>query len=87
VGNLYLQTGVPILPAAFSGTREILPPHGKFKLKKIVRINIGKPLDFAKEREIASKLDRHSHAYHGLCADIAKRIEEEVRHLLGEIEN
>lgn len=87
VGMLHLESGVPILPAAFSGTREILPPHGKFKLKKIVQINVGKPLDFAREREIAAKLDKHSHAYHGLCADIAKRIEEEVRRLANEIKN
>ena len=87
VGMLHLESGAPILPAAFLGTRQILPPHGKINLKRIVEISIGKPMDFAKEREIAAKLDKHSHAYHGLCADIAKRIEEEVRALARQMSN
>ncbi len=87
VAILHLESGVPILPAAFSGTREILPPHGKFKLQKIVRINIGKPMTFGKEREIAAKLDKHSHAYHGLYADVTNKIEEEVRRLANKIKN
>jgi len=87
VGMLHLESGIPVLPAAFSGTREILPPHGKIKIKKIVRINIGRPLDFSKERAIAAKLDKHSQAYHGLCADVSKKIEEEVRRLAGQIKN
>jgi 1-acyl-sn-glycerol-3-phosphate acyltransferase len=87
VGMLHLESGIPVLPAAFFGTREVFPPHGKIKIKKIVRVNIGRPLDFPKERAIAAKLDKHSRAYHGLCADVSKKIEEEVRALLGEIEN
>lgn len=87
VGMLHLESGTPVLPAAFSGTREILPPHGKIKIKKIVRVNIGRPLDFPEERAIAAKLDKDSHAYHGLCADVAKRVEDEVRRLADEIED
>ncbi len=85
VAILHLESGAPILPVAFSGTREIMPPHGKIKLKKTVRINIGKPLDFSRERQIAAKLDKDSHAYHGLCADVAKKVEDEVRLLADEI--
>jgi len=84
---LHLESGAPILPAAFLGTREILPPHGKIKIKKIVRVNVGQPLDFPKEREIAAKLDKHSQAYHGLCADVSKKIEDEVRRLAAQIKN
>ncbi len=87
VGMLHLESGTPVLPAAFSGTREILPPHGKIKIKKIVRVNIGRPLDFPEERAIAAKLDKDSHAYHGLCADVAKRVEDELRRLADEIED
>jgi 1-acyl-sn-glycerol-3-phosphate acyltransferase len=86
VGMLHLESGVPVLPAAFSGTREVMPPHGKIKLKKVVRVAIGKPMDFSKERELAAKLEKDSHAYHGLCADVAKKIEDEVRRLSKEIQ-
>ncbi len=85
VGMMHLESGAPILPAAISGTRKIMPPHGKINIKKVVQINIGKPMDFAQEREIAAKLDKHSQAYHGLCADVAKRVEHEVRALAAQI--
>jgi 1-acyl-sn-glycerol-3-phosphate acyltransferase len=85
VGKLHLDSGVPVLPAAFAGTQELMPPHGKLKFKKTARINIGKPLDFIKEKEIAAKLDKDSQAYYGLCADVSKKIEENVRKLRAEI--
>lgn len=85
VGKLHLDSGVPVLPAAFKGTREIFPPHGKIKLQKVVQINIGKSMDFVAEREIAAKLDKSSAAYHGLCADVAKKVEDRVRALQSEI--
>jgi len=87
VGILYLETGVPVLPVALKGTREILPPHGKLKIKKIVEISIGKPLDFAKEQETAAGFDKDSEQYHKLCADITQKIENKVRKLLEDMSN
>lgn len=87
VGKLHLDSGVPVLPAAISGTREIMPPHGKINVKKVVCVNIGKPMEFPGEKEIAARLDKNSQAYHGLCADVAKRIEDEVRRLATQIQS
>lgn len=54
ISKIFLQTGVPILPAAISGTFEILPPGGKLKIKRIIKINIGKPLYFKEELKKSS---------------------------------
>ena len=81
VGKLHLDSNVLVLPAALAGTQELMPPHGRLKFQKIARVNIGRPMDFSKEREAAAKLDKDSHEYHKLCAEVAKKIEEEVRKL------
>jgi 1-acyl-sn-glycerol-3-phosphate acyltransferase len=81
VGKLHLESGAPVLPASFSGTRELLPPHGKLKIKKTVRISIGEPMDFKQEREAIKNMDRESQEYRLLCADVAKKIEDRVREL------
>lgn len=81
VAILALESGVPVLPVAFAGSNEILPPHGKFKMKKAVRISIGKPLYFKEERVDASHLDPSSPEYHELTLSITKKIEESVRTL------
>lgn len=85
VGKLHLDSGVPVLPAAFHGTNELLPPHGKMKIKRIVKVAIGKPIDFPNEREMAQKLDCNSEQYRKLCAEVTKKIEEEVRKLMSEL--
>jgi 1-acyl-sn-glycerol-3-phosphate acyltransferase len=51
IARIFLETKVPILPVAIKGTFELLPPGGKLKIKRIVKINIGKPLYFKKELE------------------------------------
>ncbi len=81
VGKLYLESGVPVLPAAFKGTQDLMPPHGKLKLKKVARVAIGQPLDFPKELVAGQKMDKDSHEYHKLCAEVAKKIENKVREL------
>ena len=85
VGKLHLDSGVPVLPAAFAGTQELMPPHGRLKFKKAAMVVIGKPMDFPKEREAARKFDKESREYHELCANVAKKIEEEVRNLANNI--
>ena len=82
VAIIALGSGAPVLPVAFSGTNQILPPHGKLKFTKAATISIGKPLDFAKEREAADGLGKSSPDYHKLCEDITKVIENNVRELL-----
>ncbi len=51
VARIFLKTGVPILPVAVKGTFDIMPPGKKPKIKKVVKINIGKPLYFKEELE------------------------------------
>ncbi len=85
VGKLHLDSGAPVLPVAFKGSNEILPPHGKLKIKKAVEMNIGKPMDFAKERKAARNLDKDSKEYWDICRDVSKRIEEEVKKLMLEL--
>jgi 1-acyl-sn-glycerol-3-phosphate acyltransferase len=51
VAKIFLETGTPILPAAITGTFELLPPGGKLKIKRITKINIGKPIYLEQELE------------------------------------
>jgi 1-acyl-sn-glycerol-3-phosphate acyltransferase len=81
VAKLHLESGAPILPVAFRGSRELMPPGGKLKLKQVVRIAIGVPLDFAKLREKAEKLNYSSNEYRSMCVDVAKAVEDRVREL------
>jgi len=49
VGRLALESSVPILPVAIQGTYDVCPgPKLIPKLKKIVRVIIGKPMTFNK---------------------------------------
>jgi len=82
IGDIYLETGVPVVPSALKGTYEMMPPGQKFKAKKMAVMLIGKPMDFPKEREAAAKMDKGSPEYRQLCAGIAKKVESAVRDLL-----
>ena len=82
VGKIYIETGVPVVPSAFKGTYEMMPPGGKMKGKKMVRILVGKPMEFVPEREAAKTLDRNSEEYRKICSAIAAKIEEAVKNLL-----
>lgn len=81
VGKLYLESGVPVLPAALKGTNELMPPHGRLKFVKTAQISIGRPMVFPKEYEQAQGIDKNSKEYHNLCANVTARIEREVRDL------
>ena len=74
VAKIFLKTGVPILPVGIKGTFEVMPPHGKLKIKKIVRVNIGKPLYFEKEFKEAKNFKEDSEEYH----EILKKITNEI---------
>jgi len=73
VAVIHLESGAPVLPIALKGTREILPPHGRFKITKSAEITIGRILDFSKERKQAVKLDKKSEEYRKICDNIAKK--------------
>ncbi len=82
VARLHLESGAPVLPVAVKGSYELMPPGQKLKIKKTVSLIVGKPLDFEKERNIASGLDKSSQEYHRLCDGIVKQIEDEIGRLL-----
>lgn len=79
--KIYLKSGVPILPMAIKGTFELFPPEGKLKIKKTVKINIGKLLYFEGEREKAKNLDSNSDEYKDLLQKITDKIMEEITRL------
>ncbi len=82
VGKLYLETGVPVLPVVFWGTRQMMPPGQKIKLDRSAIAVIGKPLEFSDLRAQAKGIDKNSDKYLRLCETIAKKVEEEVSALL-----
>lgn len=85
VGILHLQSGVPILPVAFKGSYELMPPGGKLKIKKIVKIAIGKPMDFIDIKNRAKKTNNSSKEYRALCVDVAKGVQNRVQKLYTQI--
>jgi len=85
VGMLHLQSGAPVLPVAFNGTYELMPPGGKLKVKKIVKIAIGKPLDFVDLKKRARKTDTSSKEYRSMCVKVALDIEDKVRDLYARV--
>jgi len=79
--RIFLKTGVPILPAGIKGTFELLPPHGKLKIKRIVKINIGRPLFFEKEFSEAKSLDEDSPRYREIAQGITQKMMAEISNL------
>ncbi len=79
--KIFLKTGVPILPVGIRGAFELLPPHGKLKIKRIVKINVGKPLFFEKEFKEAQNLDENSEEYKEILEKITIQIMEEIKKL------
>ncbi len=84
VAKLYLETGVPILPLGIKRAIEVLPPSGKINIKRIVELNIGKPLRFEEEFEKAKLLSKNSEGYKDICIVITNRVMEEIKKLVYE---
>jgi len=80
--KIFLKTDVPILPAGIKGTFELLPPHGKLKIKRIVEINIGKPLFFKEEFALSQNLNENSKEYQEILQKITDKVMEEIEKLL-----
>ncbi len=85
IAKIFLETGVPILPVGIKGTYELLPPGGKLKIKRIIKINVGKPLYFEKEFEKAKGLDRESEEFKKILIEITDKIMEKIALLKAEL--
>jgi 1-acyl-sn-glycerol-3-phosphate acyltransferase len=81
VAKFFLETEVPILPMGIKGAFELFPPGEKPKIKKNIRLNIGKPLFFKEEFEKAKGLARDSKEYEEICIEITKKVMEEIKKL------
>jgi len=81
VAKFFLKTEVPILPTAIKGTFELMPPQGKLKIKRMVKVNIGKPLFFEKELVQAKNLDENSQEYNKILQEITAKIMAEISKL------
>ena len=79
--KLLFATEVPVLPVALNGTFELLPPGGKLKIKKLIKINIGKPLYFTEEIEKSKKLDKDSEEYKQLMHNVTETIMQKIKEL------
>jgi len=70
--KIFLKTGFPILPVVLKGTYELLPPKGKFKIKKIIEVKILSPLYFKEEFERAKGLSQESEEYREIVQKITQ---------------
>lgn len=84
--RIFLESGVPVLPVGIAGTFQLLPPRGKLKIKKIVRINIGSPLHFEREYQRAKKLNKDSPEYKALLVQITDIIMNKIKKLVNQVE-
>ena len=82
--RIFLKTGVPILPVGIKGTFEVLPPKGKLKIKKIIKINIGQPLFFEKEFQTSKNLTEDSQEHQQILQKITNKTMEEITNLCRE---
>jgi 1-acyl-sn-glycerol-3-phosphate acyltransferase len=84
IAKMYLKTGVPVLPVGIKGTFELMPPGKGFPtIRRIVEINVGKPLSFEEELVKAKSLGDESSEYSEICKKITDKIMEEVAILAG----
>ncbi len=83
--KIFLKTGVPILPVALWGTFDLLPPKGKLKIKRIVKVNIGSPLYFQEELGKSRNLDENSGEYQDILQRITGGTMEEINKLFAEL--
>lgn len=84
VAKILLETGVPVVPVGISGAFDIFPPGQKPEVKRIVRLNIGKPMHFKEELEEAKSASPSSEGYKDICIRITEKIMEEIKRLIHE---
>lgn len=54
IGWLALNSGLPVIPVAMSGTDRVLPPGHRVPRRAKIRITVGKPLTFESYRDLPS---------------------------------
>ena len=54
IGWLALNSGLPVIPVAMSGTDRVLPPGHRIPRMAKIRISVGKPLTFESYRDLPS---------------------------------
>ena len=54
IGWLALNSGLPVIPVAMSGTDRVLPPGRRIPRMAKIRITVGKPLTFESYRDLPS---------------------------------
>ena len=86
IAKIFLETGKPILLMAIGGTFKLLPPGGKLKIKKIVKVNIGYPLYFRELYLRSQVIAKESKEYGELLIKITESIMKEIRKLKVEID-
>jgi len=83
IAKIFLKSRVPILPIGIKGTFELMPPGTGFpKIKREVKINIGKPLFFEEELEMAKNLAEDSIEYQEILEKITQKVMEEIASLV-----
>jgi len=80
--KILLKTGAPIVPAGIKGTFDLMPPKGKLKIKRVVEVNVGKPLYFKEEIKKAKSLECDSEDYKKLCQKITDATMKEINSLV-----
>lgn len=86
IAKIFLKTGVPILPAGIKGTFELMPPGRALpKIKRTVKINIGRPLYFKEELMMAKNFNCESEEYKELLQKITDKVMEEIKKLVEEL--
>ena len=86
VARIFLETGVPILPVAVEGTFDLMPPGKKPKIKKVVKINIGKPLYFKEELERIKKAGWNPEENKQILVKITNKLMRDIASLKSEID-
>ena len=81
IAKIFLETGKPILPVGIKGTFELMPPGGKLKIKRLIKINIGKPLYFKEEFEGMKKNNQNPKETEEVLIKITNRVMENISSL------
>lgn len=80
--KIFLKTGVPIIPAGIKGTFELMPPNGKLKIKRAIKVNIGSPLSFSEAFALSQNLHENSAEYQQILEKITDKIMAELTKLI-----
>lgn len=72
IGVIVAETGCAVIPAHLSGTREVLPPGGKWISVHPVRLTFGPPIDFTEAAQRISGKEFYQHVSRTVMSRIAE---------------